>query len=164
MMNTNELAKDLEAGWRRFRDLLDRLDPAALEQTTPAGWTIKEMTGHVAFWEEATEAVIVTMLRDDRLPDGWSFGSGYDPESDGEWPRADVHNAREAEWARTRPAAEVIARLDRAHDRAMAVARTFTDAEVSDPRFRSYIAEKIGHYDEHRPELETLVQSGSSAG
>lgn len=115
------------------------------------------MLGHMGFWMEATEAVVEAMFRGKELPEGWAFGSGYTHgENDGEWPRADVHNAREAEWARDRSASEVIARLDRAHAKALELARSLTDQELQDDRFREHFQEKAGHYDAHRAELEAL--------
>lgn len=157
MTEGNELADAVEAGWQRFRDVLTQLEADALERTTPAGWTAKEMLGHMGFWEEAAEAVVVTMLRGDQLPDDWAFGSGYVPGDDQPWPRSDVHNAREATWAAERTGAEVLARLDAAHQRTRAVVCSLTDDEVGDQRFRDYLTEKAGHYDEHRPELEALL-------
>jgi hypothetical protein len=153
---TNELADAMEASWKRFRDPAARLRPDDLERPTLAGWTAKEMLAHVAFWEEATEPVIVAMFRGQSLPSDWAFGSGYTHES-GEWPRADVHNAREAAWARDRSSAEVLARLDRAHATALRIVRSLTDEECKSARYRDYIGVKTSHYEEHLPELEALV-------
>lgn len=101
----------LEVTWGPFRAAVaDRLD-----QPTPAGWTAKEMLAHVAFWDEAVVPVVVTMLRGQQLPPGSSFGSGDFGLAGDEWPVRDVHNAREAVWARSRPAAEVLERADRAY-------------------------------------------------
>lgn len=157
MTRDNDLARSLEEAGNRFRKAIDRIDPEGLDRPTPAGWTAKEMLGHMGFWMEASEAVVEAMFRGKDLPKGWAFGSGYTHgEDDGEWPRADVHNAREAEWARGRPASEVIARLDRAHAKSLELARSLTDEELRDSRFREHFQEKAGHYDEHRAELESL--------
>lgn len=157
MTRDNELARNLEQAASRFRKEIDRIGPDGLDKPTPAEWTAKEMLGHMAFWTEATEAVVEAMFRGKELPDGWAFGSGYmHGENDGEWPRADVHNAREAEWARERPAAEVIARFDRANAKSLELARSLTDEELQDNRFSEHFQEKAGHYDEHRAELEAL--------
>lgn len=157
----NDFMTETETAWRRWRVAADRLGSNGLERQTPAGWTAKEMVGHVAFWEEAIEPVITAMFRGEQLPDGWRFGSGYTPEEATEWPRSDVHNAREAAWARGQSAAEVLARLDRAHARALEIAATFTDDERGNPRFRDYFAEKAGHYDEHLAELNALLADTS---
>ncbi len=64
---TNELVEAVEATWKQFREAIVRLGPEALERPTPAGWTVKEMLAHMAFWEEATEPVIVAMFRGQSL-------------------------------------------------------------------------------------------------
>jgi hypothetical protein len=115
------------------------------------------MLGHLAFWEEAMEPVVTTMFRGDQLPAGWVFGSGYVTD-DGDWPIADVHNAREAAWASGQTATTVLARLDAAHARGLVIAGTFTAEEAADPRFQSYIADKCREYEGHLPEIVALLQ------
>lgn len=157
MTEDNELAHGLEQAAARFRAEVDRVGTEGLERATPAGWTAKEMLGHMGFWMEATEAVVEAMFRGKSLREGWAFGSGYTHgEADGPWPRADVHNAREAEWARGRTAEEVLGRLDRAQAKALELARSLTEQELKDSQFREHFEEKAGHYDEHRAELEAL--------
>lgn len=152
----NALAVQLEEAWRRFRDAVSDVEDR-LDEPTPAGWKAKEMLGHMGFWQEAMEGVIVGMFRGEQLPGGWTFGSGYDPSTDHEWPRAMVHNAREAAWARDRSTREVLDRLDRSHDRALEILNGLSREELADERYKSYVAEKCGHYDEHRAELEAIA-------
>lgn len=157
MTRDNDLARQLEEAGDRFRKEVDRIGADGLDHPTPAGWTAKEMLGHMGFWMEASEAVVEAMFRGRELPVGWAFGSGYmHGENDGPWPRADVHNAREAEWTHGRTSAEVIDRLDQAHARALELARSLTEEELADKRFRDHFQEKTVHYDEHRAELEAL--------
>ena len=151
----NPLVEAMEAGWRGFRAAVDHLLPDGLEQPTPAGWTAKEMLAHVAFWDETVEPVIVAMYRGGSLDRDWAFGSGY-THPDGPWPRTDEHNAREAAWASPLPAADVVARLDAAHARALGIVRSLTDDELQNPRYQHYLGNHAAHYDEHRLELERL--------
>jgi len=151
----NDLATAIEAAWAPWRAAVDRVGVDQFDDGTPAGWTVKELLGHMAFWEEATVGVVALLLRQTELPEGWRFGSGYQPEA--EWPAAEVHNAREAAWATGVTADEVLARLDAAHAESLDVVSGFTAAEVADERFRSYVDEKIGHYVEHLPELEAVA-------
>lgn len=144
--------KHIEA-WGLFREAVERLGPERLEQRTYGGWTAKELVSHVAFWDEAIFGFITTAVRGKELPEGWSFTSGYVPA--GEWPSADQHNAREAEWARNRPASEVIERLLKAHETAVATLEGVSDEEISKmPRYFASLAE---HYKEHLAELEALL-------
>jgi DinB superfamily len=108
----NDLAEQFDATWLRFRAAVDDLGDAQMESPTRVGWTAKEMLGHLGFWLEATEGVIVGIFRGEPLRGDFAFESGYVPDPDAPWPTADVHNAREASWARSRSAAEVVARLE----------------------------------------------------
>ena len=162
-MTANALSDQLRAASTRFHEAIDKLSPADFDRPTPAGWTAKEMLGHMGFWTEAVEAVIVTMFRGETLPADWGFGSGYEPD-EAEWPRAVVHNAREAAWARERALSDVLARLERAEARAFAIVDGLTAAELADERFRDYIAEKSGHYAEHGAELHALAATSSGSG
>ena len=123
----------------------------ALDEPTGSGWTAKEMLAHVAFWDEAVVPVVVTMFRGEELPDGWAFGSGDLGLVKGNWPDADVHNAREATWARGRSATEVIERCDRAHSQLVALLATVTDDEFVS--HLDYFLDLGSHYAEHLQEL-----------
>lgn len=143
----------VDASWRRLRDAADELGPDGLERLTPAGWMAKEMLAHVAFWEEAVIAVITLMYRNQELPQGWTFGSGYYPGDT--WPAADVHNAREAAWARSRSSEELMERWAVAHQQLLATLATVTDAEAKEQT--EYFGQIAKHLDEHLPELQALL-------
>jgi hypothetical protein len=148
-----ELLERLEMAWRPLREVAEAAGPAVLEQATSAGWSGKEMIAHVAFWEEAVEGFVTLVLRQRVLSEGWEFGSGYRPEE--EWPAADVHNAREAAWARHRPSAEVLARWDAAHARLVRFLGTVSDEEAE--AHADYFTESVeGHFGDHRAEFEEL--------
>jgi hypothetical protein len=113
------------------------------------------MIAHVAFWEEAAVPVIRFMLRGKPMPASWEFGSGTFHEQS--WPTADVHNAREAAWARARTDAEVLDRWEAAHAALMEELATVTGDEAS--RHARYFAELAEHLDDHLPELEAAETS-----
>jgi hypothetical protein len=116
-----------------------------------SGWALKEMLGHVAFWEEAAVPVILHMLRGTAIPGGWRFGSGYVPA--GEWPAADVHNAREAAWAADQPIQTVLLRWDEAHSGLLGVLATVTEDEAV--RHSDYFGGLSAHLREHAAGLAT---------
>lgn len=155
---TEAILRRVETAWRPIRDAATLLGEERLESRTNAGWTAKEMLAHVAFWDEAVTGVVVGMFRGEPLPDGWSFGSGYLPAEDEGWAPAEVHNAREADWARPRTAAEVLGRLDCAHDQVVALLSTVTDQEALE--HVDYFDRLPLHYVEHLPELRALGESG----
>lgn len=156
-MRENEYTQAFEAAWAPFREAVARLSTEQLEQPTSSGWTAKEMLAHVAFWDESTPPVLTMMLRGGGMPDDWpGFASGYDPSEDG-WPPFDVHNAREAEWARGQTAEAVVERLDKAHAYALKWLAALTPDELEHEGFRQYFyGDKPAHYDAHLPELTAL--------
>ena len=146
-------ADQVDAAWLALRQEVDRLDPTDFDARTPAGWTVKEMLGHIAFWAETVESVIVGMLREEPISEADWYG-GDDLAVSGPWPPADVHNAREAAWARKHSVREVLGRMDAAHRRAVMVAGGLDDEEMADERFTGKVrAATIDHYQEHLAEL-----------
>jgi hypothetical protein len=143
------MLEKIAAAWAPLKSELDRLGESGLDTQLQQGWTVKELAAHVAFWDEAVEGYVTGALRHQDLPPGWTFGSGYRP--GGEWPHFEVHNAREAEWAREQTAAAVLARSAAAHDRMVEFLSTVTDQELSD---HADYFERLGeHHAEHLAEL-----------
>lgn len=153
----NDLVEQFEAAWLRFRGAVNDLGEARMESATRVGWTAKEMVGHLGFWLEATEGVIVGMFRGEPLRDDFAFASGYVPDPDAPWPIADVHNAREASWARSRSAAEVVARLDARHAVFRSLLESLRADELTDDRYRNYVGQVCTEFDAHLEELQDLL-------
>ena len=151
MSEANQRMLDrIEAVWAAFRVAVDKLGDSGLESQLRQGWTAKELVAHVAFWDEAVEGAVTGLFRHQDLPPGWSFGSGYVP--GGEWPHFEVHNAREAAWARNQTAATVLERSEAAHRRMITFLRTTTDDELS--AHADYFDSLGEHHREHLAELE----------
>lgn len=145
----------IEAGWGALRAAVDRLGPEALERATPAGWTVKEMLAHVAFWEETVDPVVNGMFRGREVPEDWYGGDDLGLAPGDPWPVSAVHNAREAAWARSRSGQEVLDRWARAHERMLAVVVTITDEEARKHEYFGKVgAATYDHYAEHLAELE----------
>ena len=145
MGSAAELRARVEQAWQEFRAAIDGV---GLDEVTSAGWSTKEMLAHIAFWMETVPPFVTGAFRGDPSAFEVTFPSGYVPGDDGEWPAADVHNAREAAWARTRSDDTVVARADRAHDRLRAFLETVTDEEADE--HAAYFADVDGHLDAHR--------------
>ena len=155
------LRERIEGAWAEFRAAVAALSPDEFDQRTPSGWTVKEMVAHVAFWEETVAPFIEGMLRERGWPalEDWYGGAGLDTAQ--EWPAADVHNAREAAWARGRSVADVLQRLDRAHIAVLEVVDGLTPDELADERFVQHVStETFGHYPEHLEELRSTFPPG----
>lgn len=147
------LADQVDAAWLALRQEVDRLGPEDFDARTPAGWTVKEMLAHVAFWAETVEMAIVGQLRGEPISEAEWYG-GDDLGISGAWPHFDVHNAREADWGRRHSIREVLQRLDAAHRRAVTTAAGLDDEEMADERFTGKVrGATIDHYLEHLAEL-----------
>jgi hypothetical protein len=146
MTSASEVRDRTAEAWRAFRDAVDDLD---LDEPTSAGWSRKEMVSHAAFWLETVQPFVTGMWRGDPSAFGYRFTSGY--VSEGDWPEADVHNAREAAWSREQPADVVLARLDAAAITVREFLETVTDDEAT--AHEQYFREVVEHLDEHRLEL-----------
>ncbi len=151
----------VEEGWAPFRAVVARLALGdRLERVTPAGWTVKEMLAHIAFWEETVKPVFVGWFRGepDWFFEGWYGGEDLGLTRDDPWPVSDVHNAREAAWAHRRPSDEVVARLERAHRQLVEVVGSLTDEEADNDRYTEKIADATWrHYAEHLSELQVVA-------
>ena len=145
---SDEVRQRTAAAWSAFRSAVDE---GALDRVTTAGWTVQEMLAHVAFWLETTPPFVTGAFRGDASAFAVEFPSGYVPPDDGGWPSADVHNAREAEWARGQDATVVVARLDRAYEALIAFLETVSDDEAT--AHAEYFADIAHHLDAHLAEL-----------
>ena len=136
---SDSLVALIEAGFRPLRDAVGALAEAGSDQRTAAGWTLKEMIAHLAYWE-GTVSPSFAALRAGRAEDN---GRSVD----------DV-NAEVAREARGRSRSEILARWDVAHARVLEAVRTMSEAELTDERFIDKVAgETYGHYPEHSREL-----------
>lgn len=150
MSTSASLRAELEEAYAALREaatLAYEVDP---KLPLPGGWTMREMLAHIAFWLEAAVPVIRYLLRDEPVPPGWQFGSGYI--AGDIWPRDTVHNAREAEWARGQPFETILVRWERAHHALLETVDTITEAEAS--RHGSYYRDIPAHIRHHLAELE----------
>lgn len=148
-MSTTSAADDLRTGtaeaWRAFREVLQGVD---LGGVTSAGWQVRELVAHVAFWMETVPPFVTGAFRGDPAAFQITFPSGY-VAGDGDWPPADEHNAREAAWARQQVDDDVVlARVGLAYEDLAAFLETVTDDEATAQA--SYFAEIADHLDAHR--------------
>ena len=136
----------VDEAWDAFRAALDHAD---LEQPTSVGWRGKEMLAHIAFWMETVPPFVAGAFRGDPAAFQVTFPSGY-VAGEGDWPAADVHNAREAAWARQQPTDAVVDRADRAYAQLRSFLTSVTDDEVV--AHPDYFTEVHEHLETHRAE------------
>jgi hypothetical protein len=125
--STEELLERIDVSWHKLRP---RLIAGQLDSRLADGRTVKETLAGVAFWNETVAPVFAWMRGQPEPPAGQWYGGADLGIGDGQpWPRDEVHHAREAAWARSVTDGEVLTRLDRAHERAVAAVATLTADE-----------------------------------
>ena len=147
----------VESGCRPLRGVAARLSTTDFERRTRAGWTVKEMLAHVAFWEETALPLVASFRgHPDVELEAWYHGDveAYRRDVTGEWAPAAVHNGREAAWARSREPAEVLSRWDAAHGRVLELVDSLSRQELEDGRIViQLLACSSDHCREHMAEL-----------
>jgi hypothetical protein len=127
MTSTEELLERIDASWHNLRPTLIA---GQLGSRLADGLTVKETVAGIAFWNETVEPVFAWMRGQPEPPAAQWYGGADLGLGDGEpWPEDKVHQAREASWARSVSDGEVLTRLDRAHERAVAAVATLTADE-----------------------------------
>jgi hypothetical protein len=127
-----------------MREAIGALPAERWDEKLPAGWTLKEMVGHLAYWESTIPAFV------DSLRTGTPRDDGGD---------VDAQNARAAAEARSLSREEVLRRWDDAHSEMLEVARNLTDAELEDASFtQKFEGETYGHYPDHYRDLGAAVK------
>jgi hypothetical protein len=127
MSPTEELLERIDASWHGLRP---RLIAGELDGRLADGRTVKEALAGIAFWNETVAPVFAWMRGQPEPPTEQWYGGADLGIGDGEpWPKDEVHHAREAAWARSVTDGEVLTRLDRAHERAVAAVATLTADE-----------------------------------
>jgi hypothetical protein len=140
-----------------------RTEAELIEPRMPAGWTIKDILGHLAWWDRW---LVFTLY-----PDDARFAANPPPMideiRDGKLSLDEI-NARVFEYNKARSLADVRAEYVEAFRASAAVGAALTEAEVFDPSGRSAligwsVAELVfgiyEHYEEHAHEIETAFGS-----
>lgn len=139
----DELLRKISQGHRAMREAIGALPAPRWDEKLPAGWTLKEMVGHLAYWESTIPAFV------DSLRTGT-------PREGGD---VDTQNSRAAAEARGLSREEVLRRWDDAHSEMLEVARNLSDAELEDASFMEKFAdESYTHYPDHYGDLAATIK------
>jgi hypothetical protein len=143
----SDLIAKIEHGYVASRAVIDALPAERWDETLPAGWTLKEMVGHLAYWEETVPAYL----------DALRTGAPREPGGD-----VDAKNAKVAVEVRALSREEVLKSWAEAHQSVLAVVRTLNDDEVADERVIEKLrGETYGHYPDHYADLGAAIKSGT---
>ena len=137
------LAK-ISGAHRSMREAIGALPAPRWDEKLPAGWTLKEMVGHLAYWESTIPAFVE------------SLRSGTARDGDGD---VEVQNARAAAEARSLTRDEVLRWWDDAHSEMLEAARNLSDAELADDAFmQKFEGETYAHYPDHYADLGAAIK------
>src|SRR5256885_4642585 len=126
-----------------MRAAIGALPSPCWDDRLPSGWSLKEMVGHLAYWESTVPAVVDSLRR----------GT---PSEDGD---VDAQNARAAAEVRGLSLDEVLRRWDDAHAEMLEVARNLTDAELAEDAFmKKFEGETYGHSPDHYGDLAAAIR------
>lgn len=141
----SELIAKIEHGYVASRAVLDALPPERWSEALPAGWTLKEMVGHLAYWED-TVAPFIQSLR-----------SG---EGQGSAGSVDEQNAKAGASAKGLPREEVLKRWEHAHQSVVEMVHSLSDDDVADERVVDKVeGETYGHYPDHYADLGAAIRT-----
>jgi hypothetical protein len=145
-ISKRDLIAKIEHGYIASRAVLDALPPERWDEPLPAGWTLKEMVGHLAYWESTVRPYIEALR------------SGAPREAGGD---ADAKNAKVAAEVRGLTREEVLTRWTDAHADVLAVADSLNEDELADESFmEKFHGETYGHYPDHFADLGAAIKTG----
>jgi hypothetical protein len=145
-ISKRDLIAKIEHGYIASRAVLDALPAERWDEPLPAGWTLKEMVGHLAYWESTVRPYIEALRS----------GAPREPGGD-----ADAKNAKVAAEVRGLTREEVLKRWTDAHADVLAVADLLNDDELADERFiEKFHGETYGHYPDHFADLGAAIKTG----
>jgi hypothetical protein len=147
VISKSDLIAKIEHGYIASRAVLDALPAERWDEPLPAGWTLKEMVGHLGYWESMVPSFID------------SLRSGAAQETAG---TVDEQNAKAAADAKALPRDEVLRRWQDAHARVLEMVGSFNDDELADQRFIDKLeCETYGHYPDHFADLGAAIKTGT---
>ena len=143
----SDLIAKIEQGYVASRAVVDALPAARWEEALPSGWTLKEMVGHLAYWESSVPKFVA------------SARAGETPEDCGD---VDEQNAKAAAEARALTREEVLARWADAHQSVLDAVNGLTDDELVNRRIvEKFDGETYGHYPDHFADLGAAIQTSA---
>jgi hypothetical protein len=141
-----DLIAKIEHGYVASRAVLEALPAERWDEQLPAGWTLKEMAGHLGYWESTVRPYI------EALRTGTPRDSGGN---------ADAENAKVAAEVRGLTREEVLGRWAAAHADVLAVADSLNEDELADERvIKKFDGETYGHYPDHFADLGAAIKTG----
>ena len=143
----SDLIAKIEQGYVASRAVVEALPAERWDEALPSGWTLKEMVGHLAYWEGSVPTFVT------------SARAGEAPEDCGD---VDEQNAKAAADARALTREDVLARWADAHRSVLDAANALTEDELASGRIvDKFDSETYGHYPAHYADLGAAIRTGT---
>jgi uncharacterized protein (TIGR03083 family) len=150
-MNREENLERIRVERARFEAALNRLTPEQWLQPGACGsWTVRDVLGHIVFWEQDFLHNLELMRRGEPL---------YEITND----QVDATNDAAYQHYKDLPLDEMRAEFDRSHQQVVAWLTAAPQEELDRPfMYRRTVGEFVeydtwGHYAEHMPDLEKFL-------
>jgi uncharacterized protein (TIGR03083 family) len=145
-MKREQLLARLDGRWLDFKSAWEGLDDTSLTETALDGWSVKDVIGHLATWEEETLKALPLLLVGKRPP----LYRGIDR-----------FNATQVEARRQRSLRDVIEQADAAHARLLRYIDAAPEsAFATETRFRHRLRlDTYSHYPEHTEAIKRWRES-----
>jgi hypothetical protein len=143
----SDLLAKIEHGYIASLAVLEALPAERWDETLPAGWTLKEVVGHLAYWEDTVPPFVE------------SARTGVARESAG---TVDEQNAKAAASVKDLSRDEVLKRWQDAHARVTGTVRSLNDDELANERiFEKLAGDTFDHYPDHFADLGAAIKTGT---
>ncbi len=138
-MNHQEIIDRIDARWTEFRALIDSV-PEALryEPVPPGAWNVRDIVGHIAWWENGTAEDLLGQTADDNHPAA----------------TVDERNAMEYARISSLSYPEALAELDASHALITQVVRDTPSVQQEDVEGDTW-----EHYEEHGADIRKWLAS-----
>ena len=145
VISKSDLLSKIEHGYIASRAVVEALPAERWEEQLPSGWSLKEMVGHLAYWESTVPAYIEALR------------TGAPREAGGD---VDAKNAKTAADVRSLSRDEVLTRWVDAHASVLAAVNALGDDQVADERVIEKLkGETYGHYPDHFADLGAAIKT-----
>lgn len=163
-VTVDEVLQRIHNGWEQLHAYLNTLTPDQMTRPTDAaGWSVKDHVMHLAVWEDGIEALLNQQSREGRMGvDSAAWQSDdYDAMNDVIFKHHQNKSLAEVQQVFSEVHERLVAKIQSLTDEAVNQDYTFYDASgPSRPIWQTIAGNTFGHYEEHIPWMETIVEKG----